>query len=130
MTADDYKRLIGGYNSSWANRVLRMISAKVGTARLSISAYCRHVLDDPKAVWEYLRGQQTHLAPGYYMTTKDLLALTGNNNKGHAAQQLLAIRDAIGGPRKQRLSIKEYCSFEGLDFDEVWQFLRGPAPEL
>ena len=34
------------------------------------------------------------------------------------------IRDAIA-PDKRKLTIKEYCEFEKVPFEEIWEFLRG-----
>lgn len=60
---------------------------------------------------------------GIYLTVKDLMRLTGTNNYFSAAKSHRAIRDAIA-PDKRKLTIQEYCKYEGVVYEEVMAFLR------
>lgn len=60
---------------------------------------------------------------GIFITVKDLMKLTGSNNYNSCANLHRAIRDGIA-ERKKKLTIKEYCEHEKIDFDYVWKFLR------
>lgn len=60
---------------------------------------------------------------GIFLTIKDLQRLLGCDNYKSAARQHLAIRDALG-KKGNKLTIKEYCACEDLDFNYVWNYLR------
>ncbi len=60
---------------------------------------------------------------GIYLTIRDLMELTGSNSYTGTARSHLAIRDAIA-PDKRKITIREYCQYEGVSFEEVWEFLR------
>ncbi len=60
---------------------------------------------------------------GIFLTVKDLMKLTGNTNYNSTGNQHRAVRDAMG-KRKQKITVREYCEFEKIDFDYVWKFLR------
>jgi len=60
---------------------------------------------------------------GYFLTVKDLMLLTGCRNYSNMAKSHRSIRDAIGY-NKRKLTIKEYCKYEGLCFNEIWEYLR------
>ena len=60
---------------------------------------------------------------GIFLTIKDLMRITGVENYYSSARAHLAIRDAIC-KGKRKLTIREYCKFEGLDYEEVINFLR------
>jgi predicted ester cyclase len=60
---------------------------------------------------------------GIFLTVKDLMRLNGCNNEASAGRMHRAIRDSIA-ENKRKLTIKEYCQYERLDFKEIWLFLR------
>jgi hypothetical protein len=60
---------------------------------------------------------------GIFLTIKDLQRLLGCDNYKSAARQHLALRDALRKKSKY-ISIREYCAYEGIDFEYVWTFLR------
>ncbi len=60
---------------------------------------------------------------GIFLTVKDLMRLTGSDNEASTARAHRAIRDAIAKD-KHKITVKEYCQYEKLDFKEIWIFLR------
>lgn len=63
---------------------------------------------------------------GLYITTKDIMKLIGTDHYNTANRLLLSVRDAIKKKSKSKyLTIRDYCKHEELDFDEIWEFLRG-----
>lgn len=60
---------------------------------------------------------------GIFLTVKDLMRLTGGDNETSAQRTHRTIRDALR-KNKRKLTIQEYCDYEGLNFDEIWAFLR------
>ena len=60
---------------------------------------------------------------GIYLTIKDLMKITGSYSYDGAGNTHRAIRDAIG-KNKRKLTIREYCAYEGVSFEEIWEFLR------
>ncbi len=60
---------------------------------------------------------------GIFLTVKDLMKITGIQNYEAARQLHQAVRDSIG-PNKRKLTIKEYCKHEGLDYKEIIEFLK------
>ncbi len=60
---------------------------------------------------------------GIFLTVKDLMRLTGSDNEASAGRMHRTIRDSIAQD-KRKLTIKEYCQYERLDFKEIWIFLR------
>jgi hypothetical protein len=59
---------------------------------------------------------------GIFLSIKDLQKLEGSSYpSAHRHHQ--ALRDALS--KRKQVTIKEYCSFEGLDFDYIWEYLRG-----
>ena len=64
------------------------------------------------------------MAGGIFLSIKDLMLLTGNGIYNNAQREHLAIRDSLG-KKDKKLTIREYCEFEGIAFDYVWEFLRG-----
>ncbi len=61
---------------------------------------------------------------GIFLTIKDLMILTGSLSYNSSAYSHLGIRSAIAH-RKRKLTIKEYCEYEKIDFEYVWNYLRG-----
>lgn len=61
---------------------------------------------------------------GILFTIKDLQKLLGIDNYKSAARQHKCIRDCLQ-KKGDKITIKEYCECEDLDFDYVWEFLRG-----
>jgi hypothetical protein len=72
---------------------------------------------------------------GLFLSIKDLMLLTGTERyetarKEHETLRQLtkptSKRSAVFIKRsKQKITIREYCRYMGIDFREVWQFLRG-----
>lgn len=65
---------------------------------------------------------------GIFLTVKDLMLIIGCDNLRSTQQAHKAIRDALCKD-KRKLTIKEYCKYEGLDFKEIWAFLRNTKTE-
>ena len=61
---------------------------------------------------------------GIFISVKDVLVLLGCKRYNTALEYHLSVRDALGKSNK-RITIKEFCEYEQLDFDYVWQVLRG-----
>ncbi len=61
---------------------------------------------------------------GIFLTVKDLQLLMGLDNYNSANRIHIAIRDAIG-KKRSLITIKQYCEFEELEFEYVWNYLRG-----
>lgn len=76
---------------------------------------------------------------GIFLSIKDLMLLNGSesyNSTQREHAQLRAsletdnpkIKKRLAGKKKlvkRRITIKEYCDYMQLDFEEVWKFLRG-----
>lgn len=60
---------------------------------------------------------------GIFLTIRDLMEITGSDSYAGTARSHLAIRDAIS-PDKRKLTVREYCQYESVSFEEVWEFLR------
>jgi hypothetical protein len=74
------------------------------------------------------------MSGGIFLTVKDLMRLKGSDNyrstcREHAMLRALIAKRVKKLNRKRffkrHLTIKEYCRLEDLNFDEVWEFLRG-----
>ncbi len=62
-----------------------------------------------------------------FLSVKDLMLLVGGNNIRSAQRMHRVIRDSLGTD-KRKLTIKEYCKYEQLNFDEIWFALRESHP--
>lgn len=60
---------------------------------------------------------------GIFLTIKDLMKLLGSNNYSSCANQHKIIRDSIANGKK-KLTVKEYCDYEKIEFEVVWKFIR------
>ncbi len=60
---------------------------------------------------------------GIFLKVKDIQVLFGCTYRT-ASTELCTIRDALGKKTKH-ITIKEYCKYEDLDFDYIWETLRG-----
>lgn len=60
---------------------------------------------------------------GIFLTAKDLMILTGSTNYSSCANLHRAIRDCIAKGKK-KLTVKEYCEYEKIDFAYIWKTLR------
>lgn len=58
-----------------------------------------------------------------FLTIKDYMRIMDTDHYDSAQRAHKAIRDAIA-PGKRRLTIREYCAFEKLPYNEIWRFLR------
>jgi hypothetical protein len=63
------------------------------------------------------------MGQGIFLTVKDLMKLTGSNNYNSTANSHRTIRHSIT-QKKRKLTIKEYCDYEVVDFEYVWKYLR------
>lgn len=61
---------------------------------------------------------------GIFLTIKDLMKLIGSDSYTSVGKEHMAIRDALE-KRSKKITIKEYCEYEEIDFNYVWEFLRG-----
>jgi hypothetical protein len=59
----------------------------------------------------------------HFLNHLDLKFLMGTNNMPTVYRRYKAICQAIK-PGKHSLTIKEFCQFEGYDFEEMWGILR------
>ena len=74
---------------------------------------------------------------GIFLSIKDLMLITGSDSYNSTQREHAALRAALetdkvntkkkhaGKRGKRKITIKEYCEYELLDFEEVWKFLRG-----
>jgi len=72
---------------------------------------------------------------GLFLSVKDLMVLSGIANYDTARKEHAYIRLSLCKNSKQpivdkriakrKLTISEYCKYMGLDFAEIWRFLRG-----
>jgi len=62
---------------------------------------------------------------GIFITVKDIQKLLGCESYKTAHTLHLSVRDALGKRKSKYLTIKEFCKYEELDFEYVWEFLRG-----
>lgn len=63
------------------------------------------------------------------LTVKDLMRIKQTDRYNTARVELRAICDALAqGGKKRYITIKEYCEFESLPYEEVYAFLTGDAP--
>ena len=61
---------------------------------------------------------------GIFLTVKDLQRLLGFKHNASASKEFRMLRDILK-KKSKRITIKEYCEYEEIDFDYVWEFLRG-----
>lgn len=71
---------------------------------------------------------------GLFLSVKDLMVLSGIENYDAARKEHAYIRMSLCKSSrviinkriaKRKLTISEYCKYMGLDFVEIWRFLRG-----
>ena len=72
---------------------------------------------------------------GLFLSVKDLMTLAGIGNYDAARKEHAYIRLSLCKNKKQpmvnnriakrKLTISEYCEYMGLNFQEIWRFLRG-----
>lgn len=60
---------------------------------------------------------------GIFLTVNDLMKLSGSYSYFGCAKSHRAIRDSMA-KNKRKLTIKEYCDYEIIDFEYVWKYLR------
>ncbi|HXD91698.1 MAG TPA: hypothetical protein VNX01_00720, partial [Bacteroidia bacterium] len=60
---------------------------------------------------------------GFFLTPKDLMFLYGSDSYNSCANQHKNIRECIE-KGKRKLTIKEYCEYEKIDFKYIWEVLR------
>lgn len=59
----------------------------------------------------------------HFLLIEDMKLLMGTENDSSAYKRFRAICEAIR-PGKKSLTIREFCEFEGHEFDEIWGILR------
>jgi len=67
--------------------------------------------------------EEIKLKGGIYITVKELMLITGKTNYKSAHREHIAIRDAIAA-KKRKLTIKEYCQYEGVEEKEITEVLN------
>lgn len=67
--------------------------------------------------------QRPKLKGSIYLSIKELMILTGKNSYKSAQRGHQAIRDSIIVGKK-KLTVKEYCEFEGINKIEVINFIN------
>ena len=60
---------------------------------------------------------------GMLITPRDIQLITGSNCDNSSRREHRTVRDALG-KKSKRLSIKEYCDYWELDFQETVEFLN------
>jgi hypothetical protein len=60
---------------------------------------------------------------GIFISVKDIQVLLGCKRYNTALEYHLTVRDALGKSKK-RITIKEFCEYEQLEFDYIWKVLR------
>lgn len=63
----------------------------------------------------------------HFITPEDMMLMIGTPNRSTAHYRFKAICEAIK-PGKRSLTIREFCRFESLDYQEVWEMLRPKIP--
>ena len=58
-----------------------------------------------------------------YIHAKAIQVIIGKS-QSTASRLLQAIRDSLAKTPKQKVTIKEFCSYEGLDPNEVQEFIK------
>lgn len=65
----------------------------------------------------------------FLLSIKDLMRIRGLSRYNSAQEEHQTIRDALSeGGEKRYLTVREYCDYESLPYDEVIAFLTGDAP--
>lgn len=59
---------------------------------------------------------------GAFLSVKEMQKITGSKSYEATRQHHVTIRDSIAA-KKRKLTLKEYCDFEGLDYIEILDFL-------
>ena len=60
---------------------------------------------------------------GIFLTINDLMKLNGSSSYFGSAKSHRTIRDSIA-KNKRKMTIKEYCDYEVINFEYVWKYLR------
>lgn len=60
-----------------------------------------------------------------FLTIKDLMILVGYSCYNSAQRYHKTIRKKLGKEKSHKLTIREYCVFEKVDFNYIWEVLRG-----
>ena len=62
------------------------------------------------------------LKGGIFITSYDIMIITGVDNLNSAQREHRQVRDTLG-KKSKRLSIKDYCDYWELDYDDIVNFL-------
>lgn len=63
------------------------------------------------------------LKGGLLISSKEIQAITGFTFKA-AQKEHKAVRDALGKLKSKRLTVKEYCDYYEIDYQEIVSFLN------
>ncbi|MDP1801182.1 MAG: hypothetical protein Q8L81_07520 [Bacteroidota bacterium] len=61
---------------------------------------------------------------GIFITVNDVQILLGCERYATAWEYYNSVKDAINKKHSKKMTIKEFCAYEDLDFDYIWQVLR------
>lgn len=67
--------------------------------------------------------EHTELKGGIYLSVKDLMIITGRTNYNSSQREHQTIRECIQA-NKRKLTVKEYCEYEGISYAEVVAILN------
>lgn len=104
------------------HRAIRESMGK-GKRKLTIGEYCKFEIIEYTYVCSYLQGKEKKVSGGIFLSVKDLMRITGSESYESCRQTHQALRDSSGS-EKRKLTVKEYCDLEQIDFDETVKFLN------
>ena len=61
---------------------------------------------------------------GIFITVNDVQLLLGCERYNTAWIYYKSVRDAINKKHSKKITIKEFCDYEELDFNYIWHLLR------
>ena len=65
---------------------------------------------------------------GIFLTINDWMKLSGSYSYFGCAKSHRGIRESMA--KKKKMTIKEYCDYEIIDFEYVWKYLREKQKEF
>ncbi|MBA2613945.1 MAG: hypothetical protein H0U95_18425 [Bacteroidetes bacterium] len=61
---------------------------------------------------------------GIFITVNDVQVLLGCERYATAWAYYNSVRDAINKKHSKKITIKEFCEYEDLEFEYIWKLLR------
>ena len=61
---------------------------------------------------------------GIFITATDVQVLLGCDRYATAWEYYNSVKNAIGKKHSKKMTMKEFCDYEDLDFDYIWKLLR------